>query len=374
MADYTLGTEITIFETFTLDDVPTNPTVVVAQVERPNGTVDEFTFGVDAELTNPSPGYYELAYLPPSSGTYNWRWEGTGAVVASSEGSFTVSASALGEERLDTGPCEPWVTAEDVADYCEATFTGGTDTSVLEPYAAVAGDVFFELSGRVYTGECGPITARPCADECGCWAIAAHRGVAGWAWDPAAGRWACAGRSCGCSPTSEVQLAGYPRQIVEVRIDGVPLEDWEYRLDPRGRLVRMRDPAEPNTRLTWPACQIIDLPDTEEGTFAIDYTHGLDPPDAGREAAMALACQMWSARNNSGRCKLPQNTKSIVRGGLTLQIGGLIAASLKEGATGILAIDSFIAAHGDDGNVPSVWSPDLPPYPRRVGPTTSWPT
>lgn len=264
-----------------------------------------------------------------------------------------------------SAPCEPWVTADQVADCCSA-FTGGTDTAELEDYAEVAGEVMHELSGGVYTGECGPITVRPCADACGCWALVASRGVSGWGWDPAAGRWQCGGRSCGCSPLSEIQLAGHVREIDEVRIDGVALDPSEYRLDPHGRLVRMRDPTEPNVRLTWPGCQILDLDDTEEGTFAIDYTYGLDPPQSARDAAAQLACQLWAACNNSGRCKLPQGTRQLVRGGLTVQIGGLIADSLRTGATGILAIDAFIAAHASKGT-PSVWSPDLPPYPRRVG-------
>lgn len=366
MADYGLGQEVLIYRTFTDDDVPTTPATVILQVERPNGTIDEYEFGVDLELTNPSTGYFELEYLPPSPGTYNYRWASTDPDAAG-EGGFTVGTSALGSIVPTLGPCEQWVTAEDVADYCGSTYAGGSDTSPLERFAAVASSTFFHLSGRAYTGECGPIVVRPCADGCGCWSAAAARYASGWAWDPTLGRWGCGGRYCGCSPTSEVHLAGYPRSIIEVKIDGLALTADEYRLDPRGKLVRMRDPNEPATRLLWPGCQIIDLDDTEEGTFSVEYTYGLDPPQAGKDAAAALACQLYLARNNDGRCKLPQNTKALVRGGLTVQVGGMIADSLRKGTTGILAIDTFIAAHGGDGDEPSVWSPDLPPSPRQVG-------
>jgi hypothetical protein len=365
MADYELGQQVTIFRTFTDEGVETDPATVTIEVERPNGSIDEFVFGIDAQVTNPSVGYYELAYLPASPGTYNYRWTSTDPNTAG-EGGFTVAVSALGEIVAEIGPCELWVTPEDVADECGSQFTGGSDTMVLLKYAAVASDVLFQLSGGAYAGECFALGVRPCSDACGCWTIALNRGASGWAWDPTAGRWQCGGRSCGCSPLSEVQLHADARRVIEVRIDGVALADDEYRLDPGGRLVRMRDAAEPGRRLLWPSCQIIDLPDTEEGTFAIDYTYGVDPPQSGRDAAAALACQLWLASNNDGRCKLPANTRRAVRGGLTVEIGTLIAESLRAGATGILAVDAFIAAHGGMGGGATVWSPDLTPPHRSV--------
>lgn len=336
------------------------------------------------------PSTANVVESPGDPGIYTWSTTAPGTI-----GQYTIEASTDGSYDVDTvsvesltvhpagavatlppiapiegiatyGFCQAWISADDVADACEA-FTGGTDTEPLEQWAVVATEVLFEASGRIYTGECGPITVRPCADACGCWAVVANRGVDGWGWDPRAGQWACEGRSCGCSPVSEIMLAGRPREVTEVLIDGLAIDPSEYRLDNGGRLVRLRDPLEPNLRLTWPGCQIIDLDDSEEGTFAISYTYGLDPPQSGRLAAAALACQLWAAANNSGRCKLPNNTKVLVRGGVTIGIGTLIAQSLLKGETGILAIDAFIAAHGEDGDVPGVWSPDLPPYPRRVG-------
>jgi hypothetical protein len=372
VADYPLGQQIVIDRTFFEDEVLVDPATVTLLIELPSGTEVEYEFGVDVELTNPSTGYYLVeAYLPPSPGTYNYRWQTTDPHVVA-EGAFTVATSALGAVTPTTGPCEPWVTAEDVADYCGTQFTGGSDTSVLEEWASIASDVLFQITGGTWPGECGPIVVRPCADACGCWAIAANRYAQGWAWDPSAGRWNCGGRSCGCSPLSEVQLTGNPRSIIEVKIDGAVVPSDEYRLDTQGRLVRLRDPLEPNSRLLWPSCQILDLADTEEGTFSIEYTYGADPPHAGRVAAAALACQLWLARNNNGRCKLPQNTRSVVRGGMTIEIGSLIADSLKRGATGILAIDAFIAAYaqldakGNPIEESTVWSPDIPPYPRRM--------
>lgn len=377
MSDSIVGQPRVIYRTILDDGVATDPATLQVEVERPNGDIDTFVFGVDAALTNPSVGYYELVYTPATPGTFNYRWETTDPDTVG-EGSFLVGASALDQPQLIIGPCEPWVAADDVAEYLGSQWTGGTDLTPLDLYAAIASDVFFQISSAAYPGECGPKVVRPCADGCSCWGRVLQRVGTDptstiVAWNPGTGYWSCAGRSCGCDPISEVHLTGSPRTIVEVKIDGVAVPDDEYRLDPGGRLVRLRDPLDPDSTIFWPACQIIDLDDTEEGTFSIEYTYGLDPPAAGREAAKALAAQMWLARNNSGRCKLPANTKAVVRGGQTIELGGLIAESIKRGATGIIAIDTFVAAHvqldvnGNPVEASVVWSPDLPAFPRRVG-------
>lgn len=265
--------------------------------------------------------------------------------------------------------CTPWVTADDIADCCPG-FTGGTDTSELEAFGPFVSDILYELTGGQYSGECGPITVRPQGNgECSCFTSI----VSGWSWDRLSNRWAFGTRACGCRPVSEVLLAGWPREVTEVRIDGVALSSTEYRLD-GFKLVRMRDPADPDVRLLWPGCQIMDLDDTEEGTFAVDYTYGLDPPDGAVAAAAALACQLWMACHSDevgaeGECELPSNVRQVARAGLTVDFGRLVASAIKTGDTGIAAIDLFLAAHGaDHEGQPSVWSPDIDPYPRRVGP------
>jgi len=67
-----------------------------------------------------------------------------------------------------------------------------------------------------------------------------------YSWDPARARWACEGKVCGCSPVSDVVLAGVPiREITEVLIDGLPLDPDEYALLEPNRLVRVRDITDP---------------------------------------------------------------------------------------------------------------------------------
>ena len=54
---------------------------------------------------------------------------------------------------------------------------------------------------------------------------------------------------CGCQPLDTAPLPGHPvREIIEVKIDGVVVDPTTYRLDGRRKLVRTRDPLEPDVR------------------------------------------------------------------------------------------------------------------------------
>ena len=167
--------------------------------------------------------------------------------------------------------------------------------------------------------------------------------------------------SCHCTCVPEVELGRYDVQgIAQVKIDGEVIAPSAYRLDNRWKLVRMDG-------LNWPSCRNIAAEDDEAGTFAVSYWYGEEPSELATSAAASLACQLYAACNNSGRCKLPERTRQVARAGLVIEIGSLIAESLKAGATGILAIDTFIATYGGGGGGASVWSPDLAPAPRKVG-------
>lgn len=312
--------------------------------------------------------YRYLGVYPPdpAESPYVISWEGEnigGTVVVASE-EILVSTEAP-EIAPTAGPCQAWITADDVADCC-SQFTGGTDTSGLEPWVGPAVEALFGLSGGRFTGLCGPVTVRPCSGCGGCVAQQRWRysdGSVGFvptwtgsSWALSNGRTSC---HCGCLP--EVELGRYDVQgIAQVKIDGEVIAPSAYRLDGQWRLVR-------TDGLAWPSCQSLTLDDDEEGTFSVSYWYGEEPSELAQQAAAVLACQLYAACNNAGRCKLPERTRSVVRAGIGIEIGGLIAESLKAGATGILVLDTFIATYSGSGEVSSVWSPDLPPSPRRVG-------
>lgn len=323
---------------------------------------------IEIECNGNAATYRYLGVFPADAALspYVINWEGenlNGDPVTASE-EILVSTEAP-EVAPSFGPCTDWITADDVADCC-ASFEGGTDTSELEPWVGPAVEALYVMSGGLFTGLCGPVTERPCSNCGGCPSVqrwqytdGSYGVVPTWAGD--SWRWPAghSGCSCGCVP--EVWLGRSDVQgIAQVKIDGEVVAPSSYRLDRRSMLVR-------TDGLQWPRCQAIALDDDQPGTFSVSFWYGEEPTDLALAAASALACQLWAACNNQGRCKLPKGTQQVIRGGTVIQLGGLLAESLKAGATGILAIDTFIATYGGDkGGTSTVWSPDLP-SPRRVG-------
>jgi len=323
--------------------------------------------------------YSAILVAPTDEGQYSIVWSETGDFEAdtSSSEDLLVAASILGLSPLPpltdfgpgtTPPCSAWTTRAAAAACCD----GFVDASTDEQDAAIraATEILYAVSNGLFPGECGPVTVRPCNQSCSCWGAWSY-GL-GYSWDPTRSRWACEGKVCGCSPVSSVVLAGVPiREITDVTIDGVSLDPDEYGIMEPNQLVRLRDITEPKRRLVWPGCQIIDLPETEEGTFSVSYTYGADPPQAGRTAAAYLACEIFRGCGTSGECSLPANVTRAVREGLTLESTPFVAAALKAGTTGIMAIDNFVGAFANEKAVgrSSVWSPDLD-YPVRFRPPT----
>lgn len=370
MGVYPRGTAVTVTETFRVLGVPTNPTTVVYELEDPEGTVTVYTFGVDAEVTHPGVGIYLLTTgaldLP---GTYLYKIIGGGAVIAQGGGEFTILQSSVAPQDVDYpqfGPCQAWIDCGDIQAACDTE----EDDDTLNGIAAMASQIMFEISGRQFTGNCER-TVRPCNSYLNpCWG-GGFNSWTGWPWTWAYdglgwGWYDGIGCHCTCESLSRVLLPGYPvTQITEVKIDGIVQSASTYRLDEWRYLTRRRDPLDPGTPLYWPSCQILDLDDTQSGTWSVSYLSGVAPPLAGKAAAAALACELLPGVE----CKLPTGAVQIVRQGLTINRLQPLAQMLLEGMTGIVAIDAFMAAYnpGKLRRRPSIWSPDGPKFARSVG-------
>ena len=261
------------------------------------------------------------------------------------------------------GPCQPWITAEDVAAVCTALDSSG-DPSVYDPYAQAASEVLYELSGRQFSGLCER-TVRPCVPGCGCWPT---REWAWGAWDPWYGWWAGPGLAVGgtgrgcCGCLSEVKLAGYPvRAVTEVLIDGVAIDPANYRLDQNKYLVYLDD-ADGKPQF-WPACQNLARDDTEQGTFAVSYQYGDDVPEIGLLAAAQMACQLALAASG-GECALPAGTTRVTRQGITVEL-----ERLKSVLNQLILVQEFLQTYNPNGlgRRAAVWSPDIAPFGRTVG-------
>lgn len=347
--------------------VATDPTTVTFTVRSPNGTLTTYVFGVDAEVTNPSVGVYELRQGPLTyAGGWTYAVAGTGAVEATLEGDWTILPSSVFSPQvaeLMSTPCTPWCDAQDAWIRCgEPMVTLGEGTLEspcpvdMTPFAQMASWLLFELSGRLYSGRCER-TVRPCGDTpCGFQIL--PRGYViwpgdwgygtGWGWSGMNWNWPDYG-GCSCVPLDRINLAGYPvREILEVKIDGVVLDEFDlggtrnWRLDKNRFLTRMAD-ADGNAQ-RWPACQRLDMDDTEPGTFAVTYAYGQDPPLFGSLAAAEIACEIYRSTTGAA-CELPSGTIRITRQGVTidkLAALGWFRSRTKGWQTGLPSVDAFL--------------------------------
>jgi len=281
-----------------------------------------------------------------------------------------------------SGPCVDWITTEEAAECCSAAGIG-TDFDLMANAVSAASQLLFELSGRQFLGECTR-TVRPCQPYCSCWGADwlvspaqvpqvplwswGFWGSAGWGW----GYESC-GNVCGCGPLSRILLADFPvTDILSVKIDGAVLAATEYRLDEYKWLTRMA--AADGSKQFWPSCQRLDLPSTESGTWEVTYSHGMSPPVLGQEAAKQLACQIYlqcASGGSSADCKIPEGTTKLTRQGIQIEKAPFVAWGLKDKnwATGLVNVDAFLSAYNPNRlrRRPSVWSPDVPRYPERIG-------
>lgn len=94
MSTYMPGSVVRLTVTFTNNAVATDPTTVQLLLKGGTQGLVTYTYGSSA-IAKDSVGNYHYDFTVPSSGQYNYRWTGTGTVVAAAEGSFTSSSAFL---------------------------------------------------------------------------------------------------------------------------------------------------------------------------------------------------------------------------------------------------------------------------------------
>ena len=388
---YLRGNAVTLVERFTkidpstLEVVLADPTTITFSVRDPDGVETQYVFGTDSNVTRQETGIYLCALQPPlPPGPYWYGCVGTGAVEAASQGSFTILESGQEPPIFPTvaqyGPCNIWIDGAYVSEWDE-TIAVGSSVYLLDPYAEMASQLMYQLTGRQFAGTCQR-KVRPCRQSCVCFGMNSSLGgsgpliwpstVSAWWW----GGWSWyneCGDACGCGNESYIDLAGYPVQrILEVKVDGnVLTEGVDYRLDARKRLIRLADlSADPILDRFWPACQDLSRPDTEPGTYSVTYEWGQPVQEFGKQAAAQLAAELWRASpSNQGECRLPSKVTRIVRQGIEMDRVVPMAELLRSGATGLALVDAYIAMTNPTGARmrSAVFSPDLQPYARQLG-------
>lgn len=159
------------------------------------------------------------------------------------------------------------------------------------------------------------------------------------------------GVGAGCSHRCEVELPGPVVDIVEVRVDGVPV-DAVYEIQ-NGRLLVRTD------GLCWPTCQTYGA---AVPGFEVDYHAGRRVPDEVQRAAELLACE-YASDCAGGECRLPARLRSITRQGVSVDMEEVDVEELGKLRTGIKAVDDIIAADNPYGLTEprQIVSPDDPP-------------
>lgn len=284
--------------------------------------------------------------------------------------------------ELRTGPCSPWCTAANIEKLPSVQRAlkntekqGGVKPSeaelkeFAEEAAGAATDILYELSGRQFSGECGPVKIRPVSrpSDIDTRTWGARLSPLGWfsSWGMCSsfGSYSPGMVShYGCSNPPEIQLGAYPvTEITEVKIDGVVIPAEEYELRDHRWLVRIRPTAsfQPTERYGWPTCQVPDMPDTQPGTFSISYKYGVKPPASGVLAAKKLGEYLLLPRLGD-TSRTPVRVTSFSRQGMSAQITDVMDI-LKSGSLGIWEVDSFLLAVNPKklARQSLAWSPDI---------------
>lgn len=328
-------------------------TIAVKVIDNDGGDTIPSTTANIAEVGSSGVYVWNVPFAPGALGQYTIIWSLDGTYdfeTVATEDLVVVPVSVIApspipspdSEPATVGPCTSWLTGAEVADCCSAAVADvGTFTSLLDDAADAASQILYELSGRQFAGLCSREGVRPCHGDCGCGGFQVlSRGhiVGGYPYGD------CGGRSCWCQDLSRVKLAGYVREVTQVKLDGVVLDASVYRVDEHRYLTRVDGGR-------WPSCSNGALADTEEGTFSVSYTFGRTPPLAAIDAAAALACQIYLQCSGSGAdCDIPTGATRITRQGITIE-RALFTLDAATGSwrTGVTAVDYFLNTYNRRG-------------------------
>lgn len=183
------------------------------------------------------------------------------------------------------------------------------------------------------------ITVRPCAKSCcaptslspfrpGDW-MNPHINANG-AWVNGCG---CQG-SCACSTACEVVLPGPVGRVDQIKVDGIPMNLADFRLDNGNILVY-----QGNGPCPFNLQQDLSKPDSAPGTFSITYLNAYAPDRQAAIAVTALALEFAKACKPKGKCALPRGVTNVVRNGLSFTVE---AGLFPNGETNIEVVDAFI--------------------------------
>lgn len=336
-----------------LDD----PTTLQLVVTKPDASTVAYTWA-GLTITRDSLGQFHRALVLDQAGVWGLVWTATGLDEVATE-------HLVAGTPVRKGPCEPWVQPLDVfaCGTCADIDEAARDYDLAARCVASASEVLYQLSGRQFPGVCTD-TVRPCRRSYSWslprWWLDRYPQAADWWGDCTCG--APNPRSCGCSTLDEVTLGASPvLAITRVRVDGATLASSAYRIDDHRYLVRIDGQS-------WPSCQDLTAdPATDTDTWDVTFMYGQPVPQSGRDAAAALACELYQSAKG-GACKLPTRVQTITRQGVTVALLDPFDF-LEKGKVGVYVVDLFLKAYNPKGRRRRgrIASPDVARRVRRAG-------
>ncbi len=282
------------------------------------------------------------------------------------------------ESTPRSGACAPWVSGSEVEQLIPVqervaalTQAGQLETGQIEALcaeaASAASDILYERTAKIFPGACGPVTVRPVSrpTDSDTRAWGATLSTVGWV---ASQGFASAYGSFNPGVLSHFGITDQPTirlpyavtEILQVKIDGLVIPATEYELRDFQELVRIRPTAAtvPTARYGWPTSQIMDLPDTEKGTFSVTYMFGNPPPAAGKFAARRLG-EYLVLPQLGDTSRLPTRVRQVSRQGISAMVTDVLDL-LEKGMLGIYECDAFVKSYNPHGlaRQAAVWSPD----------------
>lgn len=221
-------------------------------------------------------------------------------------------------------PGAGWITVADLA--CEVDL----DTTVdLDQVADATAELMFRWSGEQFGSSTDSYRPYRAAGTCGCGSSGSWVTFS-WSSMP---RWVC-----GCNGPSYLELPGPVTAVVEVLVDGAALVDGDdYRLVDGRFLVRVG--------ASWPCCQDLTKPSTEEGTWLVTVTHGPGIPAGGKVSARLVAIELAKAAIGAD-CAFSGRVQSVTRDGVSAVII-TDPSFITEGRSGIPFVDMWLASLGN---------------------------
>lgn len=90
---YDPGTQVRLSVLFEREGRAADPTAVSCKVRSPSGAV--VTYDYPASVARDGVGRYRLDLIPPSPGTWHYKWVATGEVSVQAEGNFRVREQVI---------------------------------------------------------------------------------------------------------------------------------------------------------------------------------------------------------------------------------------------------------------------------------------